>query len=90
MDRKTSPNAPKRGPGAVILWDTGPPLAAFDRRDKHHAACADLIASTPPPLLVPAPVMVEVCYFLQERVGPRAEAAFLRSITAWYYSDTLS
>lgn len=54
-------------------------MAAFDRADRHHAACADLISRTARPLLVPTPVLTEVCYFLQERVGPRAEAAFLRS-----------
>lgn len=66
----------------MILWDTGPLLAAFDRADRHHAASADLISHTPPPLLVPAPVLTEVCYFLQERVGSAAEAAFLRSAAA--------
>ena len=66
----------------MILWDTGPLLAAFDRADRHHAACTDLISRTPPPLLVPTPVLTEVCYFLQERVGPSAEAAFLRSAAA--------
>lgn len=66
----------------MILWDTGPLLAAFDRSDRYHAACADLISRTPPPLLVSSPVLTEVCYFLQERVSPRAEAAFLRSAAA--------
>lgn len=66
----------------MILRDTGPLLAAFDRGDRHHAACAELISRTPPPLLVPDPVLTEVCYFLQERVGPAAEAAFLRSAAA--------
>jgi len=31
----------------VILWDTGPLLAAFDRADRHHPACTDLISRTP-------------------------------------------
>jgi uncharacterized protein len=31
------------------------------------------------PLLVPSPVLGEVGYLLQSRVGPQAEAAFLRS-----------
>jgi uncharacterized protein len=70
----------------VILWDTGPLLATVDRSDRHHAASVALMRATRRPLLVPAPVLVEVCYFLQERVGPRAEAAFLRSISAGHLS----
>ena len=45
----------------MILWDTGPLLAAFDCADRHHVACADLISRTPPPPLVPTPVLTEVC-----------------------------
>ena len=63
-----------------MLWDTGPLYAAFDRDDKHHAASAALMLTTSPPLLVPAPVMVEVCYHLQKRLGARAEIAFLRAV----------
>jgi predicted nucleic acid-binding protein len=44
-----------------MLWDTGPLYAALDRSDKHHATSAALMRVTTPPLLVPAPVIVEVC-----------------------------
>jgi predicted nucleic acid-binding protein len=37
---------------------------------------------TPRPLLVPYPVLTEVCYLLEREKGTRAEAAFLRSISA--------
>lgn len=63
-----------------MLWDTGPLYAAFDRDDKHHAASAALMIATAPPLLVPAPVMVEVCYHLQKHLGARAEIAFLNAV----------
>jgi predicted nucleic acid-binding protein len=63
-----------------MLWDTGPLYAAFDRDDKHHSASAALMLATAPPLLVPAPVMVEVCYHLQKHLGARAEIAFLRAV----------
>jgi predicted nucleic acid-binding protein len=66
----------------LILWDTGALLAAINDRDPLYPACVALLRNTRPPLLVPAPVIVEIGYFLQERVGPHAEAAFLRSITA--------
>lgn len=63
-----------------MLWDTGPLYAAFDRADKFHAASAALMRATPPPLLVPSPVVVEVCYHLQKHLGAQAEIAFLRSV----------
>lgn len=63
-----------------MLWDTGPLYAAFDRDDKHHAASAALMRATAPPLLVPSPVVVEVCYHLQKHLGAQAEIAFLRSV----------
>ena len=66
----------------MIIWDTGPLLASINDRDPLHQACVALLRATRPPLLVPTPVVVEVAYFLQERVGARAEAAFLRSIAA--------
>jgi len=62
-----------------MLWDTGPLYAALDRSDKHHTASAALMRGTGPPLLVPSPVVVEVCYHLQKRIGAQAEIAFLRS-----------
>jgi predicted nucleic acid-binding protein len=60
------------------LLDTGPLVAAIDRSDKHHARCAALLESAEGPLLVPAAVVVEVCWLLEER--PDIEAAFLTSI----------
>ncbi len=32
------------------------------------------------PLLIPSPVLAEVCYFVETRVGPEAEATFLESV----------
>ncbi|MCK9921880.1 PIN domain-containing protein [Frankia sp. AgPm24] len=63
----------------MILWDTGPLYAAFDRRDKHHEASAALMRRTAPPLLVPAPVVIETCYHLTKHLGARAEIALLKT-----------
>jgi len=62
----------------TLLLDTGPLVAAIDRSDKHHACCAALLESAEGPLLVPATVIVEVCWLLEER--PDIEAAFLTSV----------
>jgi predicted nucleic acid-binding protein len=64
----------------TTLFDTGPLVAAIDRSDKHHARCAELLRTVPGRRLVPATVLVEVCWLLEERPG--VEAAFLESVAA--------
>lgn len=64
----------------MIVCDTGPLVAALNANDRRHDECVDLLESHPGPLLVPAPVLTEVAYFLESRVGPDAEAGFLRSL----------
>lgn len=60
----------------ALVVDTGPLLAAMDRHDRHHAACRDLLAATIETLVLPAPVLVEMDYWLSTRV--KAPAAFTR------------
>lgn len=64
----------------ALLFDTGPLLALADDSDRWHEQCRELIDATVGLLLVPVPVLVEVCYLLQKRLGPRSEAAFLESV----------
>jgi predicted nucleic acid-binding protein len=64
----------------VIICDTGPLVAVLNADDKHHAACRALLECWSGPLVVPAPVVTEVCYLTATRVGPHAEAAFLESL----------
>jgi hypothetical protein len=54
-------------------------LAAGNVKDQAHRACVLLLRQAEGPLLVPSPVLGEVGYLLQSRVGPQAEAAFLKS-----------
>lgn len=63
----------------MLLCDTGVLLAAGNTKDEHHHACLSLLRRTKGPLLVPSPVMGELGYLLQSRVGPQAEVAFLKS-----------
>jgi uncharacterized protein len=64
----------------MLLCDTGVLLAAGNIKDQAHRACVDLLRRAEGPLLVPSPVLGEVGYLLQSRVGPQAEATFLRSL----------
>lgn len=63
----------------MLLCDTGVLLAAGNVKDHAHEACLALLSSAEGPLLVPSPVLGEVGYLLQSRVGPQAEVTFLQS-----------
>jgi uncharacterized protein len=63
----------------VLLCDTGVLLAAGNIKDHAHLSCVKLLREAEGPLLVPAPVLGEIGYLLQSRVGPHAEVIFLRS-----------
>jgi uncharacterized protein len=63
----------------MLLCDTGVLLAAGNTKDQAHGACIRLLRTAEGPLLVPSPVMGEIGYLLQSRVGPQAEITFLRS-----------
>ncbi len=69
----------------TTVLDTGPLVAAADRADKHHLVCADLLArliGQRERLIVPIPVVVEVCWLLEKYQGPDAEASFLDLISS--------
>lgn len=65
---------------AAVVVDTGPLLAVADRDDAHHLTCLTWFDRHNGPVIVPAPVIVEVCWLLGRRVGPGAEAAFLAGL----------
>jgi uncharacterized protein len=63
----------------MLLCDTGVLLATGNFKDQAHPACVRLLRQAEGPLLVPSPVLGEIGYLLQSRVGPRAEVTFLKS-----------
>lgn len=67
----------------MILCDTGPIVATALRTDAHSHECTKLFTelhNMGRRLLIPATVIAEVGYLLENRSGPKAEAAFLRSL----------
>lgn len=64
----------------MIIADTGPLVAIANDRDQQHKACLSLLGRHRGPVLVPAPVVVEVCQLLVSRRGTRSEALFLASL----------
>lgn len=59
----------------TTVLDTGPLVALMDRSDNRHAECAQFFSTLRGRLLLPASVMIEVCWLLEER--PDVEAAYL-------------
>lgn len=69
----------------MLVCDTGPLVAAALTRDPDHRACVDLFTGmhlAARKIVMPAPIVAEVGYLLGSKAGPRAEAAFLRSLSA--------
>ncbi|MGH8990165.1 MAG: type II toxin-antitoxin system VapC family toxin [Acidimicrobiia bacterium] len=66
----------------MIVVDTGVAYAAADRDDPDHPASAQLLAAHPGQLRIPTPVIVETSWLIERRLGPAAEAGFLRSVRA--------
>ena len=69
----------------ALILDTGPLYASLDRSDADHRACRRLIEAATEPLIVPAPVLVEVDYWIHTRLHPGVLVALLDDITASAY-----
>jgi hypothetical protein len=69
----------------ALILDTGPLYASLDRSDAAHTACRALIESSTEALVVPAPVLVEVDYWIHQRLHPGALVALLADIEAGAY-----
>jgi predicted nucleic acid-binding protein len=63
-----------------VVADTGPLVAAANRRDKAHELSAALVTELGRDLVVPEPVLVETDQLLRARVGARAARLFLAAI----------
>ena len=64
----------------MIVVDSGVLIAAADVDDNHHEPCARLIADRGSEFLVPATVVVEVCWMLGRHVSVTLEADLLDAI----------
>lgn len=66
----------------MILAGAGVLLAATNRNEREHRACAELIEAGSGALAISPLVVVEVCYTLSTRSGPEVEVRFLDSFTS--------
>lgn len=69
----------------MLVLDTGPLVAAANRADPDHRACARLLATDPGPLVVSPLVVGEASYLIGKYLGPRAEAALLGALATERY-----
>jgi hypothetical protein len=69
----------------ALILDTGPLYAALDRSDADHATCRRLIEEAEEPLLIPAPVLVEVDYWIHARLHPGVLVALMDDVIAGAY-----
>lgn len=69
----------------ALVLDTGPLYAALDRRDADHQACRRLIEQAEEVLVVPAPVLVEVDYWVRKWLHAGVLVSFLDDVAAGAY-----
>jgi predicted nucleic acid-binding protein len=70
----------------ALIVDTGPLFASLDRDDDYHLACQRLLAETSEDLIIPAPVLVEVDYFVHQRLRLRSFEQLLYDIEIGAYT----
>lgn len=69
----------------ALVLDTGPLYASLDRSDQDHVVCRRLIENAVEPLVIPAPVLVEVDYWISRKMHPGVLVALLDDIVEAAY-----
>ncbi len=69
-----------------VVVDTGPLVAAANRRDEAHDLAAALVVELGRDLIIPSPVLVETDYLLRTRVGFGSARLLLRAVAAGEHS----
>lgn len=69
----------------ALILDTGPLLAFFDQADEAHQAARRLFRDTREPLVIPAPVLVELDYWIHERLRPEHLSLLMLDIVRGIY-----
>lgn len=69
----------------MIILDTSGLLAALDRSEPRHAACAEVVAGARVPLLLSPFVLAEIDDLLATRTGSRAQLLLLDEVVRGAY-----
>ncbi|MHB8511605.1 MAG: type II toxin-antitoxin system VapC family toxin [Actinomycetota bacterium] len=70
----------------ALVLDTGPLLAAHLTSEPRHQQCRSLFQAIEEPLLIPAPVFVELEYLLHKRASLRTWLQFADDVANGAYS----
>jgi predicted nucleic acid-binding protein len=69
----------------ALVLDTGPIVAALDRDDPHHAACAALLGEAREPLVVVGSTLVEIDYWVRKGLTLEVWESFVEDIASGAY-----
>lgn len=69
----------------ILVCDTGPLVAAVNRRDRHHKISIEVLSHPADTLVVPVTVAVEVDYLLRTRLSDEVARTFLADIDEGRY-----
>lgn len=69
----------------TLILDTGPIVALLDATDPAHVRCVEMVEGVGEDLAVPAPVLIEVDYWLRELYGPEPWLTFVEDIASGAY-----
>jgi predicted nucleic acid-binding protein len=69
----------------ALVLDTGPIVALLDAADPQHQSCVEMVDRIGEDLVVPAPVLVEVDYWLVKLYGPEVWHAFVEDVARGGY-----
>jgi uncharacterized protein len=64
----------------ALVLDTGPIVALLDAADPEHEKCVAMVDDIGQDLVVPAPVLVEVDYWLLKLFGPEPWKTFVEDV----------
>lgn len=70
----------------ALVLDTGVLYAALDESDRDHRACAELLETTAEQLIIPAPVLVELDYWVRKFATADVWLAFCEDVLAGAYA----
>ncbi|HEX5370221.1 MAG TPA: PIN domain-containing protein [Dehalococcoidia bacterium] len=69
----------------ALILDSGVLYALLDRRDASHPACRDLVMNAEETLVIPSPVLIEVDYFITQRLQTQQRLDLLDDIRSGGY-----
>jgi uncharacterized protein len=68
-----------------LILDTGPILALLNADDRDHERCVEMVETRREDLVVPAPVLVEVDYWVLKLLGAAAWETFVEDVADGAY-----